>query len=160
MLEAEWKKLGTEEPFSYETIEDLIANIYLSEKKLSTLVVIYAIITILIAASGLFGLTLFIVRSRTKEIGIKKVFGCSEKSIIYSFLLQNFVLVLIAASISIPVTLYFITNWLKNFAYKININWWAFVIPFLIALIIVQLTVFAYSYNISRINPIKALRYE
>ena len=86
MLEAEWKKLGTEEPFSYETIEDLIANIYLSEKKLSTLVVIYAIITILIAASGLFGLTLFIVRSRTKEIGIKKVFGCSEKSIIYSFL--------------------------------------------------------------------------
>jgi len=154
------EKFGAGKPFSYITIEDLIANIYLSENKLSILVAIYAIIAILIAASGLFGLTLFIVRSRTKEIGIKKVFGCSEKSIIYSFLWDNFVLVLIAASISIPITLYFMTNWLKNFAYKININWWAFVIPFLIALIIVQLTVFVYSYNVSRINPINALKYE
>ena len=160
MLELEWKKFGAGKPISYETIEDLITNIYLSENKLSILVAIYAIIAILIAASGLFGLTLFIVRSRTKEIGIKKVFGCSEKSIIYSFLWDNFVLVLIAASISIPITLYFMTNWLKNFAYKININWWAFVIPFLIALIIVQLTVFVYSYNVSRINPINALKYE
>jgi putative ABC transport system permease protein len=160
MLELEWKKFGAGKPFSYETIEDLITNIYLSENKLSILVAIYAIIAILIAASGLFGLTLFIARNRTKEIGIKKVFGCSEKSIIYSFLLENFVLVLIAASISIPITLYFMTNWLKNFAYKININWWAFVIPFLIALIIVQLTVFLYSYKVTRINPINALRYE
>jgi putative ABC transport system permease protein len=160
MLELEWKKFGAGKPFSYETIEDLITNIYLSENKLSILVAIYAIIAILIAASGLFGLTLFIARNRTKEIGIKKVFGCSEKSIIYSFLLENFVLVLIAASISIPITLYFMTNWLKNFAYKININWWAFVIPFLIALIIVQLTVFLYSYKVTRINPINTLRYE
>jgi putative ABC transport system permease protein len=160
MLELEWKKFGAGKPISYETIEDLITNIYLSENKLSILVAIYAIIAILIAASGLFGLTLFIARNRTKEIGIKKVFGCSEKSIIYSFLLENFVLVLIAASISIPITLYFMTNWLKNFAYKININWWAFVIPFLIALIIVQLTVFLYSYKVTRINPINTLRYE
>jgi putative ABC transport system permease protein len=160
MLELEWKKFGAGKPFSYKTIEDLITNIYLSENKLSILVAIYAIIAILIAASGLFGLTLFIVRTRTKEIGIKKVFGCSEKSIIYSFLWENFVLVLIAASISIPITLYFMTNWLKNFAYKININWWAFVIPFLIALIIVQLIVFLYSYKVTRINPINTLRYE
>jgi putative ABC transport system permease protein len=160
MLESEWKKFGADRPFSYKTIEDIITNIYLSEKKLSISVAIYAIITILIAASGLFGLTLFIVRTRTKEIGIKKVFGCSEKLIIYSFLWENFVLVLIAGSISIPLTLYFMTNWLKNFAYKITINWWAFVIPFLIALIIVQLTVFVYSFNVSRINPVNALKYE
>jgi putative ABC transport system permease protein len=132
----------------------------LSENKLSILVAIYAIIAILIAASGLFGLTLFIARTRTKEIGIKKVFGCSEKSIIYSFLWGNFVLVLIASSISIPVTLYFMTNWLKNFAYKININWWIFVVAFIIASIIVHLTVFLYSYKVTRINPVNALKYE
>jgi len=160
MLESEWKKFGTDRPFSYNTIEDLIASRYLSEKKLSISVGIYAIIAILIAASGLFGLTLFITRTRTKEIGIKKVFGCSEKSIIYSFLWENFVLVLIAGSISIPVTLYFMTNWLKNFSYRININWGTFVIPFLIALIIVQLTVFIYSYKVSHINPVSTLRYE
>ena len=160
MLKSEWKKFDTGQPFSYNTIEDLISGIYLSEKKLGISVGIYAIIAILIAASGLFGLTLFIARTRTKEIGIKKVFGCSEKSIIYSYLWENLVLVLIAGSISIPVTLYFMTNWLKDFAYKININWWALVIPFLIALIIVQLTVFVYSFNVSRINPVNTLKYE
>jgi len=160
MLESEWKKFDTGQPFSYNTIEDLISGIYLSEKRLGISVGTYAIIAILIAASGLFGLTLFIARTRTKEIGIKKVFGCSEKSIIYSYLWENFVLVLIAGSISIPITLYFMTNWLKDFAYKININWWALVIPFLIALIIVQLTVFVYSFHVSRINPVNALKYE
>jgi len=160
MLESEWKKFGAGRPFSYNTIEDLIASRYLSEKKLSISVGIYAIIAILIAASGLFGLTLFIARTRTKEIGIKKVFGCSEKSIIYSFLWQNFVLVLIAGLVSIPVTLFFMTNWLKNFSYRINLNWWAFVVAFIIASIIVHLTVFLYSYKVTLINPIKALRYE
>ena len=145
---------------SLKVICQIDESIYLSENKLSISVGIYAIIAILIAASGLFGLTLFIARTRTKEIGIKKVFGCSEKLIIYSFLWENFVLVLIAGSISIPVTLYFMTNWLKDFAYKININWWALVMPFLIALIIVQLTVFVYSFNVSRINPVNALKYE
>jgi len=160
MLESEWKKFGADQPFSYNTIEDLIASRYLSEKKLSISIGIYAIIAILIAASGLFGLTLFIARTRTKEIGIKKVFGCFENSIIYSFLWENFVLVLIAGSISIPVTLYFMTNWLKNFSFKININSWVFVLPFLTSLIIVQLTVFVYSYKVSHINPINTLRYE
>ena len=160
MLELEWKKFGAGQPFSYKTIEDLISGIYLSENKLSISVGIYAIIAILIAASGLFGLTLFIARTRTKEIGIKKVFGCSEKSIIYSFLWENFVLVLIAASISIPVTLYFMNNWLKNFAYKISIGWWVFGAAFIIASIIVHLTVLLYSYKVTRINPINALRYE
>ena len=160
ILESEWKKFGADRPFSYNTIEDLISSRYLIEKKLSISVGIYAIIAILIAASGLFGLTLFIARTRTKEIGIKKVFGCSEKSIIYSFLWENSVLVFIAGSISIPVTLYFMTIWLQNFSYKININWWTFVIPFLIAMIIVQLTVFVYSYHVSHINPVNTLRYE
>ena len=160
MLELEWKKFGAGKPISYETIEDLITNIYLSENKLSILVAIYAIIAILIAASGLFGLTLFMARTRTKEIGIKKVFGCSEKSIIYSFIWKNFVLVLIAGLISIPVTLYFMTSWLKNLAYKISIDWWVFVVAFIIASIIVQLTVFLYSYKVTSINPINALRSE
>src|SRR4030042_1957728 len=78
-----------------------------------------SIISILIAASGLFGLTLFTARTRTKEIGIKKVFGCSGKSIIYSFLKENFILLLIATLLSIPITLYFMTKWLNNFTYKI-----------------------------------------
>ena len=158
--ESEWKKFSPDKPFNYQTIEDLITSLYSSEKKLSISVVIYAIISILIAASGLFGLTLFIARTRTKEIGIKKVFGCSGKSIIYSFLKENFILVLIATLLSIPITLYFMTKWLNNFVYKINISWWVFVVSFLVASVIVHLTVFVYSYKVSHINPVNTLRYE
>jgi putative ABC transport system permease protein len=114
----------------------------------------------LIASSGLFGLTLFIGRTRTKEIGIKKVFGSSEQSIIYSFLRGNLILVFIASIISIPVTFYFMKKWLNNFAYKVDINWWVFIIAFIFAMLIVLLTVLFHSYKASRINPVDAMRYE
>jgi putative ABC transport system permease protein len=138
----------------------LIKNIYSSERNLSTIVSIFALFTLLIAAFGLFGLTLFVARSRIKEIGIKKAFGSSGKSIVYSFLQTNFILASIGALISVPVTLYIMTKWLNNFAYKTSINWWVFAIAYIIAVVVVLLTVFFHSYKASRINPVKALRYE
>jgi putative ABC transport system permease protein len=160
MLESEWKKAAPDRPFRFETIEDMIKNIYSTERNLSTIVSIFALFTLLIAALGLFGLTLFVARSRIKEIGIKKAFGSSERSIIYSFLRSNLILVLVAALLSVPVTLYVMTKWLNNFAFKASINWWVFVISFLVAAVVVLLTVFIHSYKASRINPVKALRYE
>ncbi|MGD0341869.1 MAG: ABC transporter permease [Bacteroidales bacterium] len=131
-LKEEWKKTAPDRTFGYTTIEEVISEIYSTEKNLTTIVTIFAIFTLLIAAFGLFGLTLFIARTRTKEVGIRKIFGCSEQSIIYSFLKNNLVLVAIAASVSIPVTLYFMTKWLSNFSARTNINWWIFAISFLI----------------------------
>jgi len=160
MLETEWKKAAPERPFRFTPIEDMIKNIYSSERNLSTIVSIFALFTLLIAAFGLFGLTLFIARSRTKEIGIKKVFGSSESSIVYSFLLNNALLVIVAILISVPVTLYFMTKWLNNYAYKTEISWIVFVFSFLIALFVVLLTVFTHSYKASRTNPVEALRHE
>jgi putative ABC transport system permease protein len=159
-LGSEWKKSAPDRPFRFTTIEDLIKNLYSSEKNLTNIVSIFALFTLMIAAFGLFGLTLFIARSRTREIGIKKAFGSTEKSIIYSFLLGNFVLVLLASIISVPVTLHFMMKWLNNFAYKVDINWWIFGLAFIIASFVVLLTVFFHSYKASRINPVKALRYE
>jgi putative ABC transport system permease protein len=160
MLEAEWKKEAPDRPFYFSTIEDLIKDLYTSEKNLTVIVSIFALFTLLIAAFGLFGLTLFIARSRTKEIGIKKVFGSGERPIIYSFLRDNLLLVILAALISVPVTLHFMNNWLKNFSYKVNISWWVFGIAFIMAAVVVLLTVFIHSYKASRINPVNALRYE
>jgi putative ABC transport system permease protein len=160
MLKAEWKKAAPDRPFYYTTIEDLIKSIYSSEKNLSKIVSIFALFTMLIAGVGLFGLTLFVIKTQTKEIGIKKVFGSSEKSIVISYLLRNFILALIAAALSVPATLYFMTNWLKNYSYKVPISWWIFAISFIVATIVVLLTVFFHSYKASRINPVKALRYE
>jgi putative ABC transport system permease protein len=160
MLETEWKKVAPERPFNYSTIEEVIKDLYSSEKNLTVIVSIFALFTLIIAAFGLFGLTLFISKSRTKEIGIKKVFGSREQSIIYSFLRGNFILVTLAAFISVPVTLHFMLNWLKNFSYKASINWWVFAIAFIVAAVVVLLTVFVHSYKASRINPVDALRYE
>jgi putative ABC transport system permease protein len=160
MLEAEWKKVSPDRPFRYNTIEEIIREIYSSEKNLSTIVSIFALFTMLIAAFGLLGLTLFVARSRTREIGIRKAFGSSEISIIYSFMLNNLILVAVAALLSIPVTIYFMTKWLNNFAFRTNIAWPVFVISFVIAVIVVLLTVFIHSYKASRINPADALRQE
>jgi putative ABC transport system permease protein len=159
-LKAEWKKAVTDKPFNYTTIEEQMRNTYSLEKNLGTIVSIAAFLTLLIALSGLFGLTLFVSKTRTKEIGIKKIFGSSERLIIYSFLRGNFILVLSASLLSIPVTLYFMTKWLNNFSYKVHISWWVFAVPFAVSTIVVLLTVFVHSYKASRINPVKALKYE
>jgi putative ABC transport system permease protein len=159
-LKAEWKNVAPNMTFQYITIEDMIKNIYSSERNLSIIVLIFALFTLLIAAIGLFGLTLFIARSRIKEIGIKKAFGSSEKSIVFSFIRTNLILVSAGALLSVPVTLYFMTKWLNNFAFKVSIDWWIFAIAYLVAAVVVLLTVFFHSYKASRINPVKALRYE
>ena len=160
ILEKEWKKVAPDRPFRYSTIEEVIESLYSTEKNLSKIVSIFALFTLLIASFGLFGLTLFIARTRTKEIGIKKIFGSSEKSIIYSLLKGNLTLVIIASLLSIPVTIYFMIRWLNNFSYHTTIGWWVFVVAFFIASMVVLITVFFHSYRASRINPVEALRYE
>jgi putative ABC transport system permease protein len=160
MLEAEWKKAAPERPFRFTTIEDIIKSIYSSERNLSAIILIFALFTLLIAAFGLFGLTLFIARSRTKEIGIKKAFGSSEKSIVYSFLIENFILVITAGLLCIPLTLYFMTKWLSKFAFRTQINWWVFLVSFVVSAVVVLITVYIHSYRASRINPVNALRHE
>lgn len=159
-LKDEWGKVAPDRTFGFNTIEEVILDIYSSEKNLTAVVTIFSIFTILIAALGLLGLTLFIARTRTKEIGIRKIFGCSERSIIYSFFKNNFILVLIATSVSIPMTLYIMTKWLSNFSTRIIIHWWIFAVSFLVSFVIVMLTVFIHSYKVSRINPVDALRYQ
>ncbi|WP_167618729.1 ABC transporter permease [Maribellus sediminis] len=160
MLETKWKEMAPDRSFQYQPIEDLIEQIYASEKNLSTIISIFALFSLIIAAFGLFGLTLFISKTRTKEIGIKKVFGSAEKTIVYSFLKENFIMVVIASLLAVPVTYYFMNEWLSNFSYKVGINFGFFVIAFIVAAIVVLLTVLFHSYKASRINPIEALRYE
>jgi putative ABC transport system permease protein len=159
-LEAEWKKVEPDRPFSSTTIEELFASTYEAEKNLGSILSIAALFTLLIAAFGLLGLTLFVARSRTQEIGIKKVFGSSERAIVYSFLRSNFLMVLVAELISIPLSIYFTGRWLNNFPYRVGIGWWVFVLAFLMASLVVLITVSIHSVKASRVNPVNALRYE
>ena len=95
-LKEEWEKIEQDLSFNFKTIEELFEDSYAAEKNLGTIISIAALFTLLIAAFGLFGLTLFVARSRTHEIGIRKVYGSSEASIVFSFLRVNFLMVVIA----------------------------------------------------------------
>jgi putative ABC transport system permease protein len=159
-LKSDWGKIAPDQGFNYSTIEDLLKNIYASEKNLSTIVSIFALFTLIISAFGLFGLTLFTVRSRTKEIGIRKVLGSSVGAVLYSFFRHNLLLVVISAVISVPVTLYIMMRWLNNFAFRTSIGWWVFAVAFLIAAFVVLSTVLMHSFRASRVNPVESLRYE
>jgi putative ABC transport system permease protein len=86
--------------------------------------------------------------------------GSSEQSILYSLLFENIILVLIATMLSVPITIYFMTSWLNNYSSKVSISWWIFLVAFTIAVSLVLLTVYFYSYKASRTNPVEALRYE
>jgi putative ABC transport system permease protein len=108
----------------------------------------------------LFGLTLFVARSRTNEIGIRKVFGSPEGAIVYSFLKSNFLMVVVAELLSVPANIFVLQKWLNNFPYRTNINWWLFLIAFVIATLVVLATVYIHSRKASRVNPVDALRYE
>jgi putative ABC transport system permease protein len=160
MLKSEWEKVEPDRPFSYSTIEDLFFEVYSSEKNLSTILSIAALFALLISVLGLFGLTLFTARSRTKEIGIRRVFGSSENDLVYSFIKSSLIVVIAAALLSIPITLYFMLIWLDNFAFKVGIGWWVFIVVFVIAAIVVLSTVIGQSLKASRLNPVDALKYE
>ncbi|MCZ4694533.1 hypothetical protein DWB61_05715 [Ancylomarina euxinus] len=127
---------------------------------MSTVVTISALFTMLIASFGLFGLTLFLAQSRTKEIGIKKVMGCSNSTIIYSFLRLNMIYVILAVLISIPITIYAMSEWLSNYSVRVEIQWWFFVVAFLIAALVVSFTVIIQSYRAAKLNPVDAIKCE
>ncbi|RXQ89511.1 FtsX-like permease family protein [Ancylomarina salipaludis] len=155
-----WNQICKDQAFTYSTIEETIEDLYSEEKNMSTVVTISALFTMLIASFGLFGLTLFIAQSRTKEIGIKKVMGCSNSTIIYSFLRLNMIYVMIATLISVPITVYAMSEWLSNYSVRVDIQWWFFVIAFLVALMVVSITVLMQSYRTAKLNPIDAIKCE
>ncbi|HZL11643.1 MAG TPA: ABC transporter permease [Prolixibacteraceae bacterium] len=160
LIKTEWGKVAPDQPFNYKTIEEFNKEVYTEEKNLSVIISICAMFSLLISSFGLFGLTLFVMKTQTKEIGIKRVFGSSEKGIVYSFIRKNFVMVVVANILSIPLTIIVMNRWLSNFAYKTNMAWWFFGIAFLVAALVVLATVLYHSFRASRINPVLALKYE
>lgn len=159
-IKSEWQKIVPDEPMNYKTMDEFLKEVYAEEKNLSVIVSVSAFFALLIASFGLFGLTLFIMKSQTKEIGIRKVCGSSGQGIVLSFLSQNFIMVIVATLISIAPTIFVMNKWLSNFAFKTDISWWVFVITFVFASIVALSTVLFHSCRASRINPVEALRYE
>ena len=155
-----FNKVNPGEPFEYSFLSDDIETMYQKEKKLSEIYILFTIIAYAISAIGLFAISLYDSRRRTKEIGVRKVNGAKVSEVMI-LLNRNFVKwVAIAFVIATPVAYYAMHKWLENFAYKTTLSWWIFALAGLLALGIALLTVSWQSWRAATRNPVEALRYE
>ena len=159
-VEGLFAKNNSGEAFQYTFLTDEIETLYQKEKRLSQIYIIFTIIAFLISATGLFAISLYDTRKRTKEIGVRKVNGAKVSEIL-ALLNKDFLKwVAIAFVIACPIAYYVMYKWLENFAYKTNLSWWIFALAGLLALGIALLTVSWQSWRAATRNPVEALRYE
>jgi putative ABC transport system permease protein len=133
---------------------------YLTEERTLTLAKYFACLTILISCLGLFGLAAYDTERRTKEIGIRKVLGANINGLI-ALLAKDFLkLVAIAIILASPIAWLLMNRWLRDFAYRISIEWWVFVLAGVVALFIALVTVSFQAIKAAIANPVKSLRTE
>ncbi|MFC3196078.1 ABC transporter permease [Parapedobacter deserti] len=159
-LEAVWKAHFPDNPFRYEFLDDRFGALYEREQTQQLLFGIFAGIAIFISCLGLLGLSMYIAELRTKEIGIRKVLGASVSSVV-QLLSKDFIkLVLFAIGIAAPLAWWIMSNWLQDFAYRIDIEWWMFAVAGLAAVAIALFTVSWQAIQAATANPVDSLRNE
>ena len=159
-IESSWTKAFPGNPFEYFFLDDYFNEQYKNERRFGELFTTFAILAIIISCLGLFGLSAFTASQRIKEIGIRKVLGASVVDIA-TMLSKDFLkLVLISILIASPLTWLIMNTWLRDFAYRINISWWVFVIAGTTALLIALLTVSFQAIKAALTSPVKNLRTE
>ena len=155
-----WKGYNSEFPFQYSFLNDDFNRMYKDDQRTGTLFNVFAIAAILISCLGLFGLATYTAQVKTKEIGIRKVLGASVTSLV-RLLSREFILLIVTAFvIATPIAWYLMSKWLRDFAYRININWWIFLVTGIVAIIIALLTVGFQAIKAAIANPVKSLRTE
>lgn len=152
------KRYSPAQPESYYWIEDRINSLYKDEANMGRRSFLFSIICIVISVSGLFGLVNFAVARRMREMGIRKILGGNIFHIV-GLVFKDFIKwIAIAAVIAVPVSVLFLNSWLEKFAYRIQLNFWSFVIPLLGMGLIILLIVLYYSRRLGKINPARILR--
>ena len=147
-------------PFEYTFMDENFDRLYQTEQRQGTLFTVFAFIAILIACLGLFGLSAFTISQRVKEIGIRKVLGATIGSLV-TLLSKDFLkLVGIAAILAFPAAWFVMQKWLNDFAYRINIPWWLFLVAGVVAAVIAFITISFQAVRAARSNPVKNLRTE
>jgi len=145
-------------PFEYAFMDEQFDRLYKDDRRFGEIMGFFTILSILIASMGLFGLAAFTAHQRTKEIGIRKVLGASAQRIV-TMLSQDFLkMVVIGFVIAVPIAWAAMQHWLENFAYRIDMEWWIFVLGGFIAISIAFFTMSSQSYQAAMANPVESLR--
>ncbi|MFC5410142.1 ABC transporter permease [Larkinella bovis] len=159
-MEAAMATIDPTHTFEYHFLDEQLARFYLEDQRRQTLLIWVALSTIFIACLGLFGLATYAAEQRVKEIGVRKVLGASVLNLT-ALLSKDFLkLVLIANGIAFPVAWWATSQWLGEFAYHINVEWWIFVAAGALAIAIALLTISYQAIKAALVNPVKSLRSE
>jgi putative ABC transport system permease protein len=159
-IDATWRSFAPTVAIPRSLVSDNFEKLYRSDEQQGVLLAIFVGIAIFIACMGLFGLAAFTADRRTKEIGIRKVFGARVRDVTVLLLWQFSIPILAANLIAWPLAWYYLWGWLQQFAYRISLSPLYFVVTGIVALLIAWATIFAHAYRVASANPIHALRYE
>jgi len=159
-LENLWRAYNPGEPFIYSFLDNELALLYESEATSGKILAFFSILAIIIACIGLFGLASYMAYQRTREIGVRKVLGASITSIVVLLSKEFTKLIGFSFVLAIPVSYLLMNNWLGNFAYRVEISIWTFLLSGVIALAIALLTVSWQSIKAATTNPVKSLKSE
>jgi putative ABC transport system permease protein len=159
-VERVWKRIAPEVPFEARFSDDIVAELYDAEESRGIVFAIFALLAIMVACLGLFGLAAFTAERRTKEIGIRKVFGARVRDIVRLLAWQFSKPVIVANLIAWPVAWWVMRDWLNGFDVRIDLGPGPFVLAAALALAIALGTISGHAFKVARANPIHALRYE
>lgn len=159
-IEREWKNIEPDFPLRYGFIDENFQQLFISYVRLQKIITFFAIVAIIISAIGLFALTAFFTRQRSKEIGVRKVLGATVTQLTTLLSKEFIYLVLVAVIIITPISWWFMHKWLQSFVYRIDISWWMFFVAGLSAIFIATVTISFQSVKTASSNPVKSLRSE
>lgn len=160
IVKTAWKSVAPKQEFIGSFLDENTDRWYKKEQRLATIFSTAAAIAIMLSCMGLFATALYAIQQRTKEIGVRKVLGASVPSLV-ALLSRDFLkLVVVGILIASPLAWWTMHNWLADFAYRVDIAWWVFVVAGLLAILIALLTVSFQSVKAALMNPVKSLRSE
>lgn len=155
-----WGDIVPSHPIDFYFLEERYENMYRAEIQTGNSARVFTILALLIACMGLLGTTAYIMEARKKEFGIRKVLGASVFRLTRMISFEFSILVLLSVIIAWPVTYYFLSRWLDNFVYRINLSHWFFIAAGLACWLLAMITINILAYNQARKNPVEALKYE
>jgi putative ABC transport system permease protein len=159
-VRVKWKASFPESPFSYSFLDEVFNAHYKSDRLFSIVLWLFTVLAIVVACLGLFGLSLYTVAKRSKEISIRKVLGATAYQITQLIAKDYLRLILIAALPAIPIAYYVLRNWLNDYAFHISIGLWFVVSPIVLIVTIAMSTVVYHSLRAALSSPAKNLRSE
>jgi len=155
-----WQGMVTDAPYEYWFLDEAYNNLYKNEERFQHIFFYFSILSILLSLAGIFGLVTLTIQQRTKEIGIRKVLGAGIVDIVKLTTRSYLLLIFIASVIAVPFAWYYMNSWLQDFAYRIHLSWWMFIISGIVILLIALITVGIQTVKAAIANPIKSLRSE